>query len=335
MPSRGSHSLARLPRTAGALGLLGLGFLMAHLGGLPLVTAEPAPESEYGKRVVAYIHGNQPITREDLGEFLIARYGAEKLNLLVNRRIIEHACTQQNVVVTAEEVEAALQQDLKELGVNKTDFVNVVLKNYGKSLYEWEQDVIRPRLLLGKLCRDRIEVTEEDLHKMFDHLYGEKVSCRLIMWSVGRERDAQRVYGEIRESEEAFAREARNQEDPNLAAAGGQIAPIARHSLGTSNLLEQEAFQLQPGELSRIITTPQGVIVLKCDARIPARTDKDFATEREALEKELINRKIQAEIPVLFESLQTAANPQLFLPGATDKPGALERSVEQELTTPE
>src|SRR5262249_1943986 len=35
--------------------------------------------------VVAYIYGNTPITREELGEYLIERLGAERIDFLVNR----------------------------------------------------------------------------------------------------------------------------------------------------------------------------------------------------------------------------------------------------------
>src|SRR5262245_15099175 len=48
----------------------------------------PPSGSDYSNRVVAYIYNTIPITREDLGEYLIERYGADKLELLVNKRII-------------------------------------------------------------------------------------------------------------------------------------------------------------------------------------------------------------------------------------------------------
>src|SRR5262249_37793413 len=70
-------------------------------------------------RVVAYVHGSQPVTRQDLGEYLIARFGADKLPLLLNKRIVDEACRQRNIVVTAAEVEAAFAEDLKGLAVDK------------------------------------------------------------------------------------------------------------------------------------------------------------------------------------------------------------------------
>src|SRR5262249_7487889 len=146
----------------------------------PPVAAEPP--SDYARRVVAYIHGNIPITREELGEYLIARVGADKLDLLINKRIIDHACQQKGIQVDDAEVEAALAEDVKGLNVNRAEFVNKLLKHYNKTLYEWKEDVIRPRLLLTKLCRDRVFVTNDDLLQAFEAYYGEKVDCKMIMW---------------------------------------------------------------------------------------------------------------------------------------------------------
>src|SRR5262245_53679868 len=48
--------------------------------GAPAPAAAPLPEPD--RRIVGYIYGNVPITREELGDFLIARGGHEKLELL-------------------------------------------------------------------------------------------------------------------------------------------------------------------------------------------------------------------------------------------------------------
>ena len=47
----------------------------------PPAAAAPAAPSEYSQRVVAYIYGSIPITREDLGEYLIARHGLQGFDL--------------------------------------------------------------------------------------------------------------------------------------------------------------------------------------------------------------------------------------------------------------
>src|SRR5581483_8947043 len=174
------------------LGVAGVAFYIGRTASLPEAAAAPPPAElasvpsqpmpeppepspDYKNRVVAYLYGTTPLTREDLGEYLIARYGPKHLDLLINKRIIEDACNKKGIEVTAAEVEAALQEDLKGLSVNIKDFVSKVLKHYNKSLYEWKEDVIRPKLLMTKLVRDRVHVTDEELQMAFDAYYGEKV----------------------------------------------------------------------------------------------------------------------------------------------------------------
>jgi hypothetical protein len=327
----------------GFVGVVALAFCWSRTSSLPQATAQapaaprsmaaalpnvPEPSPDYSRRVVAYIYGNVPITREELGEYLIARLGAEKLELLVNKRIIDRACQEKGIEVTAAEVEAALAEDLKGINIDRAGFVNKVLKQYGKTLYEWKEDVIRPRLLLTKLCRDRVSISEQDLREAFEARYGEKVDCRIIMWPPGQEQLARKAYGDIRTSEEEFERMARSQANPNLAATGGQIMPISRYSGNPE--VEQEAFRLKPGELSRVIGTPEGAVVLKCNKRVPPDTSKSLEHERASLEKEVFDKKIQQEIPKVFNELRNQAKPNLIL-RQYDREDDLLRDVQKEL----
>ena len=57
-------------------------------------------DPEYFKRVVAYLYDDRPIYRAELGEYLIQRFGAERLEFMVNRRIVEMECAKYNVTVS-------------------------------------------------------------------------------------------------------------------------------------------------------------------------------------------------------------------------------------------
>src|SRR5438128_2429968 len=117
----------------------------------PAPTPTPPTSSDYSRRVVAYVYDTIPITREELGEYLIARMGAERLRNLVNKRIIEHACQQKGIEVTAAEVEADLAETLKGMQLEQKRFVEEVLqKQYPKTLYEWKEDVVKPELPIAK-----------------------------------------------------------------------------------------------------------------------------------------------------------------------------------------
>ena len=274
----------------------------------------PSTNSDYSSRVVAYVYDNMPITREELGEYLIARYGTERLDLLCNKKIIDNECRKAGIEVTAAEVENSLSEDLKGLNVDRKIFVDKVLKNYRKNLYEWKEDVIRPKLMLSKLVRSRVKVTDEDIKKAFDAYYGEKVECRIVMYEKGFERAVLSDYPRLRDSEEEFHKAAKNQKSSSLAATAGKIRPIARNTTGNDEL-EKAAFALQPNEVSPVIGTPEGLIVVKCDKRIPADTTVNLESVREKITAEIIEKKIAAEIPVAFAEMRKRANPKIILQG--------------------
>ncbi|MFO0927165.1 MAG: peptidyl-prolyl cis-trans isomerase [Gemmataceae bacterium] len=269
----------------------------------------PSPTS-----AVAYLYGSKPVTREELGEFLIARMGADKLEFLVNRRIIDLECAERKVAVSDAEVDRALEDDLKMLNCDRKHFEKEVLSKWGKSLFEYREDVVRPRLMLTRLCQGRVKVTDEDVQKGFEAYYGERLECRLILWPTEQARFALTEYAKIRDSEEEFDRKAKSQASASLAAQGGKIPLFGRHTLGDETL-EREAFRLQPGEISTLIGTAQGQVVIRCDRRIPPDKGVKLEQVRDKLAAEVRERKVQMEMQTVFRELKEKAAPRLILQG--------------------
>lgn len=274
---------------------------------MPEDAGEPRPN-----QVVATYNGNVPITREELGEYLITCFGTEKLELLVNRRIIDKECAARGITVSDREMDASLDEDLKKLNVDRANFVKEFLGTYKKTLYEYCEDAVRPRLLLGKLSADRVRVTDEDLRRAFEAYYGEKLECRMILWPLDQTKYALTEYPKIRDSEKAFADKAKQQASPTLAAHGGKMPPFGHFTLDDP-AVEAEAFKLQPGEVSTLIGTAQGNAVVKCDRRIPPDSGVTLEQVRPRLEKEVRERKAQQEMQVAFNELASRARPQLML----------------------
>src|SRR5262245_41274001 len=56
--------------------------------------------SDYKTRVVARLYNDTvPVTREELGEYLIARFGAERIKFMLNRKIVEMECAKQGITI--------------------------------------------------------------------------------------------------------------------------------------------------------------------------------------------------------------------------------------------
>jgi hypothetical protein len=255
------------------------------------VTAQqpaPAPLPTADKRVVAYVYGNVPVYRDELGDFLIMRGGYEKLDLLVNKRIIEIEAAKRKITVTALEVQAALETDIRGLGITIDDFTKKVLPRYNKSLYEWTEDVIKPKLMLGKMCGGQVKVSEEDIKKAFENKYGEKRQAKIICWNKEDQRAAERQWDEARKSDVDFDRIARSQATPSLAASCGQIAPVGRFADVEDATATAKLYELKVGEMSSLFQTSAGIMCIKLIAIVPPDptwfklTDQTFTALRDA-----------------------------------------------------
>ncbi|MBX9627832.1 MAG: peptidylprolyl isomerase [Gemmataceae bacterium] len=273
-------------------------------------------------RVLAvFADATPPVTREDLGEFLIARGGYEKLEFLVNDRIIKAEAGRRNVAVTPEELEAAKQGYAKKLGVTVDDVVKHLLPKQKMTAFMWEQDVLVPELLMTKLCQDGVKVDDADLQKAFDNKYGEKRQAKIIIWPKDQPRAALREWDEVRkgatpeERDANFDRVARRQLDTNLAAAAGRVAPIGKNLDAENPLIETVVFQLKVGEVSQLFETPAGIMCVKCDGVVPPAPGVTLGQVKAGLEKEVYDRKLAKAIPAHFAGLKKAAAPNLLLKG--------------------
>jgi hypothetical protein len=301
------------------LGLLlfAAGWIVAQMTPALLAQGEtskkPAPATGFDQNVVAHVNG-VPITRQELAEELLARKGKQQLELLINRKIIEQAAQKAGVIITDAEVEADLKEFIQTSGCSSAiEFEKRVLKQRQTTLFEYKEDVIKPAILMRKLGGKHVEVTEEELKKAFDAKYGERVECRIIL--AKDEKAARKTYTDILAAAasnggkdalpNAFLRFAKIQADPNLAACGGTIAPISRHS--GYEVLEQKVFALQDGEMTEVIQVPEGFVIVLRERLRPPEAGKRFETEREALRREAAEKKLRVEVPKLFKELRDKA----------------------------
>jgi parvulin-like peptidyl-prolyl isomerase len=278
-------------------------------GSAPVVKKEAGQQGP--NQVVAYYNDTRPITREELGEYLIRCFGTESVEFLVNHRIIEKEARARGISVSDAEVKEVLDRELATLKVDDKVFARDFLSQQGKTLYEYREDAIRYRLAMVKMCEKRVRVTEDDLRMAYEAYHGEKRECRMILWAADQKKFVLDQFARLRDSEDAFADAAKHQASATLAANGGRLDPFGHHTLGDDNL-EREAFRLKPGEVSTVIGTAQGLVMLKCDRHI-GPDHVPFEQVRAELERDVRKRKVEGEIQVAFRELQDKAQPKLLL----------------------
>jgi hypothetical protein len=285
---------------------------IADTRNIPIGDMNPL-DPEWAKRPVAYIY-DKPIYRAELGEYLIQRFGTDRLDYMVNRRIVEMECAKHNITVADAEVEARFQLDLKSFAVpiTEAEFVNSILRRFGKTLFEWKEDVIRPKIMMEKLVHASVTITNADLKEAFEARYGPKVECRMIVLDKNNASVAQKVWDNARKGREAFLEEARKQFIPNLAVGEGKVPAIHKHF--GDRKLEEAAFRLKEGEISGLMEMPDGTyVILLCEKHLLANTEIRFENEAIKLSQETQALRVSQRIPVAFEELRKKANPQLVL----------------------
>jgi hypothetical protein len=286
------------------------------------------------EQIVATINGDTALTREQFGEYLIDRYGAERLDLYLNRLIVEHACKEKGFEVTETEVEAALNEYVSRFaGGNRKTLVEQMLKPNKATLYELRHDVLWSKLMLTKYCRDRVKVTDAELRQAYDAHFGEKVRCRMMMWP--REEESivrSKVFPRIRDDDKEFERLAKQQIVPELASKAG-VTEFARHATGHEEV-EKVAFDLQKGDISPVMMLPEGVVVFRVLDRVPPQNVK-MESVRADLEQEVTEAKLRMQIiPVVYQELRNKANPILLIKNQLSEED-LRREVVRELQTPD
>ncbi|HQR07824.1 MAG TPA: peptidylprolyl isomerase [Gemmatales bacterium] len=275
------------------------------------------------KAVVAVVNG-VPITRQQLADELIARKGRAQLEALVHRTLIEQTCKDKGINVSEKEVQEELISEMKaSASANLADFEKSMLKPKRTSLFEYREDVIRPRIMIDKLAASQLTLTDEDLKREFACHYGPKVAIRIITFKDAQ--IAKRTWGEIRGNAQMFIRYAKQQENLDLAASAGMMVPFGRHT--THDEIEKRAFELKDGEISEVIQTPQrGYVIILKDHEYPARTDVTLEQKKEELRASAMEKKRQTKVPEIIAEIKKQASTkiQLFLDSQEDPAKAIE-----------
>lgn len=289
-----------------------------------LVAQGPIPNIPADKDIVAEVNG-KPITRKQLADELIARKGRAQLEALVHRTLVEQTCQAKGITVTEKEVQDELIAEMKAAAsANLDDFEKGMLRPRKTSLYEYREDVIRPRLMIQKLAFAQLTVSEEDLKREFVCRYGPKAAVRMI--TIKDAQMAKRIWTEIGNNPEMFIRYAKIQENGDLAAVAGMMTPFGRHT--THDIIEQRAFELKNNEISEVLQTPEkGYVILMKVQELPARADVTLEQKIDEIRISALEKKRQVEVPKIIAELKKQASTKikLFLGTENDPQKSIEK----------
>jgi len=266
------------------------------------IQAQNTPNSTPGRTVLQVLANvnNQEISRQKVIDAAMEDHAEQVLVSLINRMVIENACTAANVVVTDEEILAEIDATAKKFSIPKEQYLKMIEEERGISPKMYVDEIVRPQLAIKKLAGKGAEVTEDDLKLEYDRTYGPAVKVRMI--SVKTKEEAEKVRAEIEKDPTQFAALAQKYStDSYTAALGGVVPPLRRHT--NDEAIEKVIFSMKPGDLSQPVPLADQYLILLCEQLIPANAKiEDVKEELKALVSQKKQRDISQDyMKKLFE----------------------------------
>jgi len=253
----------------------------------------------------AVVNGEE-ITRQQLAQATLARFGKEVLESLVNKHLILQECNRQGIVITEQDIEAEVARVAKKFGLSVERWEQLLSTERNVNRQQYRRDIIWPTIALRRLAKDRLTVSEDEVQKALESEYGPKVSVRMIA-AKSRER-AEQLRAAALKAPAEFGNLAKDYStDKNSAAARGIIPPIRRHVGDPA--IEQVVFTMKPGDISAVVEAAQQYFVFKCERHIPA-TRVDPLHQRVTkvrIKERIIDGKLRTAAADLFKELQDGA----------------------------
>ena len=271
---------------------------------------------------IAAVVNDTKISKRFLAEECIARYGTQMLDTEINRTLLIQALQQRNMQVTQEDINQEIARAAANYGyfgaggkVDMDRWLKYVTQDDESKIDFYVEDEVWPSVALRKLVEGSISVDDADLKKGFEANFGPRVEALAIVLSDNRQ--ALKVWDMAKKnlSKEFFGQLANQYSvEPMSKNNFGQVPPIQMH--GGRPQLEQEAFNLQPGELSKIVQAGEHWIIIYCLGRTTPRVT-DFEAVREELHSNIFEKKLEVAMAKEFERLRKEAQIDNFLAGTS------------------
>ena len=270
---------------------------------VPAKTAAPARVGNIAATV-----NSQTITRQQLANECLRRYGPEVLEELINKHVLLQACQQRNLIITEKQVDAAITRFAARFGLPTSQWLNVMKERRNMTPDQYRRDVIWPMLALKALAAKRVVVTPQDLQRALESEFGPKVKARVI--TVGTKTKATQVHQQVTSKPEDFGRLARQFSDDPSGSSQGVIPAIRKH-VGNPEL-ERVAFSLRETEISPVFKVGDKYVILICDQHIPRSSVFSNAqmleTEKARLREQIAEDKLRVAASDVYKQLQNEAN---------------------------
>ncbi|NCA12369.1 peptidylprolyl isomerase, partial [bacterium] len=164
--------------------------------------------------LAATVNG-QPLPLETVRQACLERHGADVLEVLITRTLLQQALERAQQQVAQSDVDAEIARAADLMGFRKPDgsidtaaWLDRVTREQKIPIRHYLEDIVQPTVALKKLV-GQVAVTQEDLDKAFAATFGPRARCRVIVldsqrraqevWQLARQNPTAERIGELAE----------------------------------------------------------------------------------------------------------------------------------------
>ncbi|RKN65771.1 peptidylprolyl isomerase [Paenibacillus ginsengarvi] len=228
----------------------------------PSANPEGAGTGESPSKAVAVV-GGHTITADQLQQRLADKYGAELLNVLVDREAIRQEAEALGITVGREEIDAEMKR-MQEGYENEQQFYKSMKEQLGLSKSELNEDVYYKLLLEGVALRG-VQVTDaevDDYIKAHPEEFKGYVQYYLMKMEVKTKEEAAQFIKDVQNGADFSSLARKSSIDTATAKLGGDLGWVEENDRFVSSALLDAARVLKPNEISKPIPLKSSFAVI-------------------------------------------------------------------------
>lgn len=267
------------------------------IGGLAATTVLISAAFTNNEDAVATV-GDTEISKEELYTEMIRTSGEETLQLLITNEIIRQEAENEQIDVTAEEIEAEKAEYAE--GYGSQEAFEEALAAGGMTKEEMEAEIER-FLQIEKLIGADIDISEEDIQAYYEEneasfAQEEEIEASHILLET--EETAEEVAEKLEEGEEFAALAEEYSTDISNAVNGGELGVFAKGAMVPA--FEETAFALDVNEISEPVETEFGFHIIQLTGKTEAQ-DATLEDSEAEIQKILFDEAFSAQYPLWLE----------------------------------
>lgn len=256
--------------------------------------------------VLATVNGEE-ITRNELYDAMFTNGGKEILERLITNRLILQEAKKLKISVSEEDIDTEIGKVIKENFYGAEDYFYQALEQYGIT-EDALRDDLKIELLLRKIVRDQITVTEEDTREYFienQYLFNtpEQVEARHIL--VETRDEAEEIIQLLDEGQDFSELAKEHSIDTVSAQQGGNLGFFQRGEMVAE--FEEVAFNLAVGSRSGPVETTHGFHIIEVLNRREAH-EATFDEVKEAAKDKLLEKLVYEKMEEQINRLREEAD---------------------------